>query len=336
MGRDLEPKESPDTGSEPAWTRLERLLADHYREQGYEVAAPAPSGHRRRGTAAFWLTLRRGDEHLLLMCRRDAHRPVTHQEVSNLLQAISRSGANGAILLTGGSFSTAARAVALRHEGLQLLDGEELHLLFNLGIVDALKQALELERGAAAVEGAGNAAPGGPTGAGPATPLPFYAEVAAAIREEDWAAEPAAPVARVAPPRRWLVAVLVVAVAALVGGWLHRSLETAAPPPDPAASDTVPSQASSISDEAPASPQPGPIHEQARQRVIALEGVTSAAWLPNGALLLGMRDTGRAEQERATRQACVILGEYPLLAGSTVEIQDTGPGEGRGLQVSCL
>ncbi len=321
-----------DTGSGPAWKRLERLLADHYREQGYEVAAPSPPVQRRHGAAAFWLTLRRGDEHLLLQCRRTAHRPVTHQEVSELQQAVAQAGANGAVLITGGSFSTAARAAALRHERLQLVDGNEVHLLFNLSIVDALKQALELEHDPGFTDEADAAA-------GAATPLPFYADVAAAIREEDWAPQPETAPARPAPPRRLLTLALVAAAAALAGGWwLYHDLRTAAERRDRAAvpEDGPAPRASSIRDATAPRAAPGAIHEQARQRVIALEGVTSAAWLPNGVLLLGMRDTGRDGQERATRQACAILAAYPTLAGMVVEVQDTGGGDGRGLQVSCL
>lgn len=316
-----------ETGPLPPWERLERLLADHYREQGYEVAAP---GRLARDPQALWLALRRGDEHLLLECRRSDRQPVTHQEVSALLQAIAREGANGAILITGGSFSTAARAAALRQERLQLVDGNELHLLFNFAIVDALRQALEQAQEPADGDGAPD-----PAAADAATPLPFYADTAAGIREEDWAAEPGTP-AGPAASRRLFVLPLVFAAMALAGWWIYRGVETARQGAAPSGRPSGPAADTPGSAGNGAALQPGPVHEQARQRVIALEGVTSAAWLPNGVLLLGMRDTTRAEQERATRQACAILAAYPDLTGMLVEVQDTGRSGDRGLQVSCL
>jgi len=136
-----------------------------------------------------------------------------------------------------------------------------------------------------------------------------------------------------------MVLIMVAALAALAGGWLYKELHDAAlqVPTQAGTADAPASRPSSTRDTAPLPAVPGRIHEQARQRVIALEGVTSAAWLSNGALLLGMRDTDRAGQERAAHQACAILARYPTLSGMVIEVQDTGGGgDGRNLQVSCL
>lgn len=330
MGSGLQPPQNQtDADTGPAWQRLERLLADHYREQGYEVTAPSDASRRHPSRRSIDLGLRRGDEYLLLRCRRSAREPVSHQQVLDLLKAIAREGANGAILVTGGSFSNAARAASLRHESLQLVDGDELQTLFNPALVEAFGLALETEREAGETE---------PPAVGDPAPRPSPAEAADPIREEDWDAEPE-PANAAGHWRRFAIPLVFVAMA--LGGWgLYRALETAATRHRADAAASAPPSAATAVAPPPAAPgtQPNPFQEQARQKVIALEGVTSAAWLPNGVLLLGMRDTTRTDQERATEEACAILASYPGLAGTLVEVQDTGRGWGerRELQVSCL
>lgn len=118
-----------DAMSRVSWDRFEHLLADHYRQQGYQVdhCGTAASGTRFDG--GIDLKLRRGDEFILVQCKHWNAKQVPHNDVHQLLGLMVNEGATGAILVTSGEFTAAARHAAGKLGHVQLVDGAALRVM---------------------------------------------------------------------------------------------------------------------------------------------------------------------------------------------------------------
>jgi len=104
-----------------SWREFERLLGEFYRRQGYDV-------RQRGGPVADGgadLELRIGDEKLLVQAKHWKMWKVKLPEVRELWGAVADEHADGAILVTSGSFTEDARRWTTG-KNLILVDGAEL------------------------------------------------------------------------------------------------------------------------------------------------------------------------------------------------------------------
>ena len=104
-----------------SWQEFERLLGEFYRRQGYNV-------RQRGGPVADGgadLELQKGDEKLLVQAKHWKTSVVRLPQVRELWGAVTDEHADGAILVTSGSFTDDARRWTAG-KNLTLIDGREL------------------------------------------------------------------------------------------------------------------------------------------------------------------------------------------------------------------
>lgn len=121
-----------DALAQVKWDRLEHLLADHYRAQGYDVDHVGTGGAGGRFDGGIDLKLRREGEYVVVQVKHWNAYKVPHNDVHQLIGLMVNEGATGAILITSGEFTKAAIEAATRHGHVQLVDGEELRELLQL------------------------------------------------------------------------------------------------------------------------------------------------------------------------------------------------------------
>ncbi|MGY0612138.1 restriction endonuclease [Luteimonas sp. A501] len=109
-----------------AWERIEQLLADYYRGQGYAVDHCGTGARRTRFDGGVDLRLRRDTDIIVVQCKHWNAYKVPHNEVHQLLGIMVNEQATGAILVTSGEFTKAAIEAASRHGHVQLIDGDDL------------------------------------------------------------------------------------------------------------------------------------------------------------------------------------------------------------------
>lgn len=104
---------------------FERMLAEHYRGQGWQVeqCGGADAHGLDRGID---LKLRRQNEFVLVHCRYWNTLQVPHAALQETLAAMTAEVATSAILIVGGEFPADMKVAALRHGRLQLIDGAAL------------------------------------------------------------------------------------------------------------------------------------------------------------------------------------------------------------------
>ncbi len=123
-----------DALSRIGWQALERLLAEHYRQAGFDVEHVGTGGAGRRFDGGIDLKLRRDDAYVLVQAKHWNAYQVTHNAVHELLGIMVNESATGAILVTSGEFTKAALDAATRQGHVQLIDGAALREM--LGPID--------------------------------------------------------------------------------------------------------------------------------------------------------------------------------------------------------
>ncbi len=108
------------------WDRLESMLADYYRAQGYAVDHCGTGNTRSQFDGGIDLKLRRDDAYILVQCKHWNAKQVPHNEVHQLIGLMINEGATGAILVTSGEFTRAAVEAAAKQGHVQLVDGDDL------------------------------------------------------------------------------------------------------------------------------------------------------------------------------------------------------------------
>lgn len=121
-----------DALAQVKWDRLEHLLADHYRAQGYDVDHVGTGGAGGRFDGGIDLKLRRGAEYIVVQVKHWNAYKVPHNDVHQLIGLMVNEAATGAIFITSGEFTKAAIEAGTRHGHVQLVDGQELRELLNL------------------------------------------------------------------------------------------------------------------------------------------------------------------------------------------------------------
>lgn len=109
-----------------SWQEFERLLAAFYAGRGYRVEHVGTGGSGERFDGGIDLKLRRDEEYLVVQCKHWNAAQVPHNVVHELLGIMLTEGATGAIVITSGEFTTAARAAAAKQLCVQLIDGATL------------------------------------------------------------------------------------------------------------------------------------------------------------------------------------------------------------------
>lgn len=115
-----------DALTQVRWDRLEVILADYYRAQGYAVDHCGTGNARSRFDGGIDLKLRRDDAYLLVQCKHWNAKQVPHNDVHQLIGLMVNEGATGAILVASGEFTRAAVEAAVKHGHVQLVDGDDL------------------------------------------------------------------------------------------------------------------------------------------------------------------------------------------------------------------
>lgn len=107
---------------------FEALVAEHYRRQGYQVERVGHGGAHFDG--GIDLKLRRGEEYIVVQCKRENAYQVTHNVGHELIGVMCTQGATGAIVVNTGEFTEHARSSAQREPRLTLVDGDEVRRWF--------------------------------------------------------------------------------------------------------------------------------------------------------------------------------------------------------------
>lgn len=107
---------------------FEAQVAEHYRRQGYDVERVGHGGAHFDG--GIDLKLRRGNEYVVVQCKRENAYQVTHNVGHELIGVMCTQGATGAIVVNSGEFTEAARRSARGESRLTLVDGDEVRRWF--------------------------------------------------------------------------------------------------------------------------------------------------------------------------------------------------------------
>jgi hypothetical protein len=118
-----------DSLSRVAWDQLEALLAIYYRGQGYGVEHCGTGATRQRFDGGIDLKLRKDGEYILVQCKHWNAKQVPHNEVHQLLGIMVNECATGAILVSSGEFTVAARQAADKLGHVSLVDGDALRAM---------------------------------------------------------------------------------------------------------------------------------------------------------------------------------------------------------------
>lgn len=108
---------------------FERLIADHFRREGYHVEHVGTGSSRRRYDGGIDLKLYRDEERIVVQCKRHTRSVVTHNPMHELIGVMRTARATGAILVNSGEFSDYARKMAVQEPRLRLIDGVELRAM---------------------------------------------------------------------------------------------------------------------------------------------------------------------------------------------------------------
>lgn len=118
-----------DALSRVDWRDFERLLADHYRRQGYRVEHCGTGENGAQYDGGIDLKLYRDNEYLVVQCKHWNALQVTHKEMHEIAGIMLSEGATGAVLVTSGEFTPYARTSAAKIGKMQLIDGNALRAM---------------------------------------------------------------------------------------------------------------------------------------------------------------------------------------------------------------
>jgi hypothetical protein len=144
-----------DALAQADWKTVESLLADYYRDQGYAVDHVGTAGTGARFDGGVDLKLRRDDAYIVVQCKHWNAMQVTHNAVHELLGIMVNESATGAILVTSGEFTRAAKEAAARQGHVRLIDGDELRPMLAPIIEAAGIAALSVAQSARSSDGWG-------------------------------------------------------------------------------------------------------------------------------------------------------------------------------------
>lgn len=104
-----------------SWSRFETLVGEAYRRQGYSVSRPSGNGP----DGGVDLVLRRDGNTLLVQCKQWKAWKVGVKVIREMYGVMTDKKAHGAIVVTSGVFTEAARTFA-EGKPIDLVEGEQL------------------------------------------------------------------------------------------------------------------------------------------------------------------------------------------------------------------
>jgi restriction system protein len=118
-----------DALSRVSWEDFERLVADHYRGQGFTVEHVGTGGGTNRTDGGIDIKLFRDREVILVQCKHWTCWKVPHNDVHQLIGVMHTAGATGAIVITSGEFTNAAIEAAAKFRHIRLIDGKTVRAM---------------------------------------------------------------------------------------------------------------------------------------------------------------------------------------------------------------
>lgn len=114
-----------DALSQVSWQDFEVLVANYYRDQGFDVMHCGNGTMGVRGSGGVDLRMRKGGRLVLVQCRHESIHPVDAAAIQRLLAVRDEDGAAEAIVVTSGEFSADAKRAGAEGAAT-LVDGVEL------------------------------------------------------------------------------------------------------------------------------------------------------------------------------------------------------------------
>ena len=118
-----------DALSRVSWDEFERLVAEHYRRQGFAVEHVGTGGGTHRTDGGIDIKLFRDRDIILVQCKHWTCWKVPHNDVHQLIGVMHTAGATGAIVITSGEFTNAAIEAAAKFRHIRLIDGKTIRAM---------------------------------------------------------------------------------------------------------------------------------------------------------------------------------------------------------------
>lgn len=113
------------------WREFERLIADYYRDQGFDVQHDGTGGRGAAFDGGVDVRLRKDGRLTLVQCKHENVFQTEHNAVNELLGIKINEGADEAIVITSGEFTVAAKKFGGQGH-VQLIDGAELRKMLGV------------------------------------------------------------------------------------------------------------------------------------------------------------------------------------------------------------
>jgi hypothetical protein len=128
-----------DDLSRASWQDFERLIAEYYRAQGYEVKHVGTAASPAQTDGGIDLKIYKDGKYDIVQCKHWNARQVTHNSVHELIGVMATEKADSAVIITSGEFTAAANLAASKFERITLIDGANIRMLLqHAGISIAL------------------------------------------------------------------------------------------------------------------------------------------------------------------------------------------------------
>lgn len=124
-----------DALSRVAWQDFEVLVANHYRDQGYDVLHCGDGQFGRRNSSEVDLRMLKGGKLTLVHCRHESVSRVNASDVSRLIATGAEDGAVEVIVVSSADIPEAARQVG-EAGGATLVDGAAVRAMLGERLMD--------------------------------------------------------------------------------------------------------------------------------------------------------------------------------------------------------
>ncbi len=124
-----------DDLSRLTWQEFERLIAEYYRAQGYEVNHVGTAATNAKADGGIDLKLYKAGKYIVVQCKHWNALQVEHNGMHELLGVMITQKADSAIIVSSGEFTAAAKRAASKTERIELIDGIALRQLLGEGTV---------------------------------------------------------------------------------------------------------------------------------------------------------------------------------------------------------
>jgi len=124
-----------DALSRVAWQDFEVLVANHYRDQGYDVLHCGDGQFGRRGASEVDLRMLKGGKLTLVHCRHESVSRVNASDVARLIATGAEDDATEVIVVSSADIPEAARQVG-EAGGAKMIDGAAVRAMLGERLID--------------------------------------------------------------------------------------------------------------------------------------------------------------------------------------------------------